>query len=579
MVAAYHPNAAQPIATLFDMPRAGLSRAGLLPALLSSDRPEVVHTATLEPRVATGGYRRLFGAPGYRPNATLLLTAFGRASATVYRRVSDAGYFSDHDDSPADTGYAARLDNALNWRRTLVNGGLLWGRSATRAASITVNNYNQHVARGIDNSVFDGRTVTVRFGRPGWAHRNFATVFKGVYRRASSDFEITTIEASGISYRLEIPVQADTYAGTGGAEGGDDLKDKPKPLSFGGQHRRVSPVLVKASGPIYHLTSNSGAASIDGVWDKGAAITLDTGIGSSGAFATFAALDSASPASGKYGYVLDDGGNAYIKLGSLPEGGEITVDFTTSSSVTRPGSVMKQIITEQGGLTESNLETGSFAGLDSEIPHDIQLWIGPGDGNRAVARFLDDIVKGLVAWWADDRYAKIKVGYLKRPGVSYGVEITDADIIGYRRRALPGDLEPAVKIARVGYARNYTPQTGDLAGSASDAYKAFARAEYRFGAASNATTSATHTEARTLELPSMLVDETAADAIAGHIVDDLFDKDAELIEIDTNFRSALISIGDVVRVNSDELRITATYRVVGASYDAADLSVTLTLLR
>jgi hypothetical protein len=101
------------------------------------------------------------------------------------------------------------------------------------------------------------------------------------------------------------------YAGTGGAEGGDDLKGKSKPAIFG-YAQNIEPVMLDAVNNVYQVHGYGAIEDIPFVYERAA----DFGA-SSGDYASYAALVAASIPEGHWGTCLAEG---MFRLGAPPFG-------------------------------------------------------------------------------------------------------------------------------------------------------------------------------------------------------------------------------------------------------------------
>lgn len=151
-----------------------------------------------------------------------------------------------------------------------------------------------------------------------------------------------------------------SYAGTGGAEGGTDLKGKLKPWVFGAA-MNVEPVLINAVDNIYQFSAYAAIKGVLTLYERGAAFGA-----SIGDYANYAALLAASIPSGKWATCLAEG---LIRLGAPQYGvitGDIEGDYQGSTYRRLTGAILTRIATHLG--ISSRLDSASLSALDTAVP-------------------------------------------------------------------------------------------------------------------------------------------------------------------------------------------------------------------
>ena len=162
-----------------------------------------------------------------------------------------------------------------------------------------------------------------------------------------------------------------SYAGTGGNEGGADLKGKSKPMVFG-HARNVEPVLLDAVNNVYQVHGYGSIQAITAVYERAANFVLNGGT-NVGNFASYAALVAATIVEGDFGTCLAEG---LVRLGA-PPAGLITLDVdgdngsgfvnTTASIITR--------LCALAGVDTSRIDSASLTALATAVPYPINLYI------------------------------------------------------------------------------------------------------------------------------------------------------------------------------------------------------------
>lgn len=158
-----------------------------------------------------------------------------------------------------------------------------------------------------------------------------------------------------------------TYAGTGGAEGPEDLKGSVKPLIFGAP-RFASGVLVDAVDTIYQLHDGPMEAvelAFDRLSRFGAPL---------GDYPDFAALDGATVPSGQWATCLAGG---YVRLGAPPDG-LVTFhargDDRGGSWARLPGTIIGRIVAIRAA--SDKVDGASLSALDATCPWPLSVAVG-----------------------------------------------------------------------------------------------------------------------------------------------------------------------------------------------------------
>ena len=119
---------------------------------------------------------------------------------------------------------------------------------------------------------WDGRPVTVKRGVPGAAYGTYVTEFVGSTLDLTADIQSLTLAIRDNSWKLAIPIQNNIYLGTGGKEGGLDIKQRRKPLLFG-TGRNLAPMPTDIPRLIFQI--HDGAInSVSKVYDRAVPLTF-----------------------------------------------------------------------------------------------------------------------------------------------------------------------------------------------------------------------------------------------------------------------------------------------------------------
>lgn len=217
----------------------------------------------------------------------------------------------------------------------------LWGLVRSGEGKITFSN-----ASG-DLTVFGsydwfGREIKVFLGPKDGILIQFAQVANLLTVAFSRNKKVVTLSVDDYARIFDDEIQRNTYDGTGGLEGGAELKGKIKPLALGFVEQ-IQPPVVDATNRIYQIHDGS-FKSVSTVDDQGVPLVFDADV---------ADITTATPSAGEYSTSLATG---YFKLGSDPVG------TVTCSSVEGHNSSSFGYVEDIAGLTK--LLAVTFAGLD-----------------------------------------------------------------------------------------------------------------------------------------------------------------------------------------------------------------------
>ncbi|HUD30607.1 MAG TPA: hypothetical protein VMQ93_17200 [Novosphingobium sp.] len=264
-------------------------------------------------------------------------------------------------------------------RRVTGIGGTRWEPAITQAPALGMQFWNGDFEQGTDagkadftfnleqtrkaypeviNAVWMGALVEITVGvvgSPGpWKKR-----FKGrVTSYAGGEYPAMKISASVDIEPFNLDLLA-VYKGTTGAEGGADLKDKPKPLALG-RPRNVEPVLVNAVSSIYQFSAYGPIEAVEVLYERASAFP-----GASADYPDYDALDAADIDPGHWATCLAEG---MIRLGA-PAAGVITADIRGHAiggvAPTGAGALVR-VIAAIAGVDIALLATSTLSALDAE---------------------------------------------------------------------------------------------------------------------------------------------------------------------------------------------------------------------
>ncbi len=190
--------------------------------------------------------------------------------------------------------------------------------------------------------------------------------------------KLQNADGNKIALSLDVntrPFEADVltakYAGTGGAEGGADLKGKVKPF-LAGRCFNVEPVLIDAVNNVYQVHGYGPIEAITTLFERGSAFPAPIAD-----YASYAALVAADIPNSQWASCLAIG---MFRLGA-PAYGVITADVDGDKHGgtwrDKTGAVILRLA-QNAGVSTGIIETASFTGLDTAmlaLPEDGQMGI------------------------------------------------------------------------------------------------------------------------------------------------------------------------------------------------------------
>ena len=307
--------------------------------------------------------------------------------------------------------WEARLLSSFSAETSITNSGFDIGGFASPTLGridIAIGDTTQvqddaGVLRDLLDLNWDGRDLVVYMGELEAAFGAYGVLFSGTVEDVVWNESVFSLVLRDTGAPLDDPVQETVFAGSGGLEGGDDLKDEIKPLLYGIKIN-IAPVLVDSATQIYVVHDNSINAVLD-VFDAGVQLT------NAGDITTLSlpALGNWTPVGGEY---ITDLANGAIRVGAEPFG-PLTMDAEgddTGSYVNKAADVIQRIITSKSSLVVGDLDAASFTALNADESGPIGVYLTKRINTRQV---IDQILKGIVAFGVARADGKIEVGKLK----------------------------------------------------------------------------------------------------------------------------------------------------------------------
>lgn len=515
----------------------------------------------------------------------------GAIDAVVPVYLSSHGFISEPADTPANTYYAPRIMAALTFERSLYSSGRLSGRSVPGAGTLIIANADGELDH-LAELAWGGRRVRVYLGGADFALAEYGLIYDGTAQGLSwGDAEIT-VNLRDLTYVLDREIQSAKYAGTGGVEGGTDLKARRKPDAWG-ICRNVEPIYLGPDSGQHRFAVASGPiVGVLGVYDRGAALAYDptptagewsvdlaTGVITLGGayngpvtcdvigrrYLAVTSATSASIGTGPQtlsigtGHALVPGMRVRIASAANPAGEwmdgpvfsyaagvlRVTVDAVVGSvtasdwTISPWGTVagIGRAIAAQAGVTV--FDDAALAALDLYQPATVGLWLPEGGNGLSI---LDQIANGSGCHWGFDRSGAFEMGRLSAPTTPQA-SYDATQVLSLERQAT---AEPAHEVT-VRYRRNWRPLTTDQLAGVAMGTETWWSQEWRQVAASDADVLTAYPLSEPIEIDGIFDAEADAAAEAARQLA-LFGVHRDYFRVQLKVQPLALELGDTVSV-------------------------------
>ena len=468
--------------------------------------------------------------------------------------------------------YEGRIQQPANIKREMFANSRTFGRSQIGYGDMVLVNNDG----GLDDLLsysFAGRAITIKLGNVLPASKNlpqWVTVLRGTMEQAELSWQAVTIRVRDRQLDLAKPLQQTRFLGTGNMEGGDDLLGKAKPLVFG-KVLNIAPPLVDTTRNIFQVHDAGLVVSVDGVYDRGVALTAGA------VYTSLADIQATAPAANQYRVWNSATAGCYIRLGSTPTG-TITLD-ATQGATRSVGALFNSILTK-AGVSSSDISASDITALNAAVSYECGVYC---DWQRDFSplEILDELCASVGAWYGADASGVFRIGRIEIPvGTEVGT-ITATELLKIERVASkdPGVGIPAWRV-KVGYQKIYNVQK-DLPNTVTAARRALLATAYRQNEASDAAVKTANLLSPELEFKTVLSSKTDALAEAGRLLA-IYKVKRDLyqitIRVDPDLAS-IIDIGKIVKLQVNRFGMNAgkKFLIVGLRTNLRGYQFELTL--
>lgn len=395
-------------------------------------------------------------------------------------RWGSAAYMSAPDDQPSNVGWYPRLTGDVTLTQDASDAISVGGMLSLSSGEIILDDADGALADLDRWGTADGRAITIRtipvvspaaadYGTPlagrvlgAWVDlltgESFTlrtdpqVAFVGLVQRVDRNGDGTaTLRTTDVVERLAQPLQPNKYLGSGGVEGGDELKGKPKPVALGAVGN-VDPVYLGI------VDLGAGIGSLDTYQVHYRAVSSITAVRIRGVAQT---LTGGTPGVGQ-ARVFNDLG--MFQLGGTPDGA-VTADVRGDSVggyVSSLGGVVKRMVGSLGpqfGIDE--IDPLSFGFAEVDLPGEIGWYQGSDD--TTCSQVAASMMAACGAVLAGGRAGRLRLFDPLATGIDQ-FSLGPANILAIEPVDLPASLKPLPREVAMGWRRNWSPLS-DVAGS------------------------------------------------------------------------------------------------------------------
>lgn len=381
-------------------------------------------------------------------------------------------------DSPADVAFKGTLQKAFRIDRSIIGVSRIGEEVTIGLGEVTLSNLEGYYDFLAQDSTPLGQRIEIKMGDRRRPYTEWKTILSGYMVSQTIDRDAITFRLRDAGHRLDVPASPNIYAGTGGTEGGDDLKGKRKPRGFGYVENATPPLVVPAS--LAYQLNDGRIDAVTAVNVRGVSQVF------SADYATVALMNAASLSVGQYATCLEEGW-VRIAVAGGSEVGQVTCDFQGDKAgalggtfVYTAGSIVRRLLTSASGILDpDDLVVSTFTALETAQPAEIGYFIPSGD-EQTLRQAVGRIMASIGGWCGARRSGKFEARRFNVPAGAVAGVYDKKNIVDVAHADVPDDLSPPPWRLRVGWGRNWTVQKTDIAGSVTDARRAYLAEPVRF---------------------------------------------------------------------------------------------------
>ena len=471
------------------------------------------------------------------------------SAVETLRLTTSNGFVTAPSDTPANVFYEGRISQLINtfFNRNMYRERATLGSSDTSFGELIIDNLDGDLDNLKDHS-FNGRDVIIKIGDQDSVFTDYLAILTGTMSRALFTFGDISIIVRDKTFQLDNPIQAIRFAGTNSGSTGneglpDDIQGQPKPLCYG-ECKNIPLIPVNTSALRYQFHAAGTISSVDNVYDAGVLLTLTTD------------------------YTVD-AANGIIDLVATPAGqvtADVKGDATGSGFVDSVGNIVQRIIENQTDLTTADIDTASITALNSTNSSAVGIYVPDEISVRAI---VDQLLNSIGAFGGFNRAGKYNVGRFEAASGSTVKDFTTDDLLELQIVSQEDDagVIPIFEV-KLGYEKNFLIQnSGELAGSVTDARRAFLEQEFRHTTDTDSTVQISDLLSRPLLKDSLLVLKANADTEATRLLN-LYKVKRFIFEISVKAEALSLDINDIISITYETREPDGSFKAFRFGLDA-----------
>ncbi|MBP2310490.1 hypothetical protein GBZ48_31535 [Azospirillum melinis] len=491
------------------------------------------------------------------------------ALLTLYSATED--FETSFGETPENTLFPGTLLSPLRVERSLVSG-LLGGTVAV--------SYGEAELVGVDRTYDDivqdfdvaGRPIEIKVGAPDWRFADFITLFDGTASGWRADEDKLIVQLRGWEFLLEVAFESRTFAGTGGLAGTSDLEGKRIPVALGWL-KNVTPAFVIPNELLFQVHGGQ-VSDIPFVYVRGAALNKGPD------YPTPEALRAATVPANSFITCLA-AGLFRVEYLNDQEKGAVTCDVKGAVIggvfLETTAQIIGHILQDRGAVPAVRI--ASLSGAPWQFHRPVGFYAGPEDSSTC-ADVTTKLLRGCCGWGGFSRKGLFSLGSVRlAAGPAVGI-YEEPDIKSVVPVDLPDELATPPWRWRVGYDRNWTVQTNDLAGLVIEDRKKWLKEEQRLAEITNPTTKAFYQKPGDPDpVDAYFRDRDDAQRLAEEL-EILWRSPRGLYRVTLGNQAFARELGDVVQITYPRwrLKLAPSATVVAISEDAEDDQSEMTVL-
>jgi hypothetical protein len=468
--------------------------------------------------------------------------------------------------------YEGDISNPGRLVRTMFGNSTTGGVNEVGYGVVELVNTDGHLDALVDHSQ-DGRGLRFYAVDDEAPFSSRTLVARATMDQGEGDFRRFAYIARDRLAELDLPLCKTQYGGTNvlpaGVDGSVELKGRRKPRTYGNVNN-VTPVCINTSRLIYQV--NDGAIlSIPTAWDKGVALTKGAD------YVSQADMETNAPAASNF-RVWPAGG--MVRLGTKPVGQFTCEVVEGANAATRTVAQLVKRIALDAGILNADISATDVTALDTANSAEVGIYV---DDESVALDAISELANSIGAFVGFDALGVLRMGRLEVPSGTPSIVLDRTNILSIKReRSRDADRGiPAYRV-NIGYKKNYTVQSSDLAGGITDDRRTYIGLPYLLSKSEDASVKTKHKLAPEITRATLLTTSAAADAEAARLLE-VYKARRGIYTVDIKFRTVAelvaLDLNKVAQITYGRFGMNAgkLFRVLGVELDFRKSVATLTV--